>query len=615
MNNCKRLLAFVVLIVLYSAARGGSIDDFNFPDAAAARQTWRSGSGEPISVVEDSGVRVMKLESASAAADADRVYIDRNVKLDLSQASEFTLRMAADRPAAVQHISLYFRSGQGWYGMTGGFYKKSWQTLRFQRDRANIEGKPAGWDKIDAVRIAFWWSKPENSVFLFDNFAFLTKSDLADGPLALQRQYEMGLERLDRVGHCDSLDELAEYVNASDAPQKSPASESIKQGREQLDKAREQYAAQNYQEAVKSLTAARESFDRAYLLVQPSPKIEARGWWCHSATGPYLGDWNRAAAELSRAGFNMVVPNMLWAGVAHYPSDVLPRSGVYEKYGDQIAQCLAAARKHGLEVHVWKVNHYLAGAPKEFLEKLRQEGRTQVSAAGEPLDWLCPSHPENFKLEADSMVEVAEKYDVDGLHFDYIRYPDGNHCYCPGCRARFEADSGRKVENWPADCSYGSRGNEFRQWRCDQITRLVAAVSGRAKKIRPGIKISAAVFGSYPSCRRSVGQDWAAWVQAGYLDFLCPMNYTTSDPGFESLVKNQLRLIDGRVPLYPGIGATATGIAMTPAQVLGQINLARSLGAGGFTIFNLAEPTIQKIAPAFGQSAGREKAEPPHVKR
>ena len=41
-------------------------------------------------------------------------------------------------------------------------------------------------------------------------------------------------------------------------------------------------------------------------------------------------------------------------------------------------------------------------------------------------------------LERDAMLEVATNYDVDGIHFDYIRYPASDHCYCDGCRTRFE---------------------------------------------------------------------------------------------------------------------------------------------------------------------------------
>ena len=104
------------------------------------------------------------------------------------------------------------------------------------------------------------------------------------------------------------------------------------------------------------------------------------------------------------------------------------------------------------------------------------------------------------------MVEVARNYPVDGLHFDYIRYPDGEHCYCEGCRKRFEADSGKPVARWPGDCYRGPRRDEYRTWRCRQITRVVEAVSREAKRVRPGIKISAAVFGGTRVAARPSGR-------------------------------------------------------------------------------------------------------------
>jgi uncharacterized lipoprotein YddW (UPF0748 family) len=264
---------------------------------------------------------------------------------------------------------------------------------------------------------------------------------------------------------------------------------------------------------------------------------------------------------------------------------------------------------------VWKVNHNLSGAPKEFVENLRRDGRTQVAADGEPYDWLCPSHPDNFELELQSMLEVAQKYDVDGLHFDYIRYPGSQCCYCDGCRARFEAEAGSRVADWPAGCRSGKLRESYNDWRCGNITRLVAAVHQEAKKIKPDIKISAAVFGSYPACRDSVAQDWVAWVRAGYLDFVCPMDYTDSDSFFRSLVERQMELIENRIPMYPGIGATASRSRLTSDRVVGQIHHARNLGAAGFTIFNFQQDTAASILPGVGMGAGRQRAVPPHRER
>jgi uncharacterized lipoprotein YddW (UPF0748 family) len=330
---------------------------------------------------------------------------------------------------------------------------------------------------------------------------------------------------------------------------------------------------------------------------------ETRAVWNHSGTGAYPGDWDRSARLLAENGFTMIMPNMLWGGVAHYASDVLPRSATFRKYGDQIEQCCAAAKKYGVEVHIWKVNYNLCTAPNDFVAKMRAEGRVQVSVDGKTSDWLCPSHPENQKLELESMLEVARKYPVDGLHFDYIRYPNSAHCYCDGCRRRFEAQSGRAVADWPKNCFSGDRRDEYRDWRCQQIAGLVSAVSGDARKIRPGLKISAAVFGSYPDCRTSRGQDWPEWVKAGYLDFVCPMDYTADDALFAALVRKQLKLVGGRVPVYPGIGATASRSKLTADHVARQIEQARSLGAAGFVLFEFNPATAASIVRDLGAIA------------
>ncbi len=408
------------------------------------------------------------------------------------------------------------------------------------------------------------------------------------------------LDRAGRVGHCASTEELATCIRGA-AP---PVVAQLEDARHTLQQADQQFAEGKYADASGLARAAHETLARAYLLAAPSVPREGRAMWNHSGTGAYPGDWDRSAKLLAENGFNMILPNMLWGGSAHYASDFLPRSATFAQYGDQVEPCCAAAKKYGLEVHVWKVNYNLANAPKDFVEKLRRQGRTQMSFRGEPYDWLCPSHPENRKLELESMLEVARKYPVDGLHFDYIRYPNSECCYCEGCRRRFETESGRKVTDWPKDCHSGPRKEEYNHWRCRQITALVEAVSREARQIRPGLKISAAVFGAYPGCRDSVAQDWVAWVKAGYVNFLCPMDYSASDAEFGSLVSSQLKLVEGRIPLYPGIGATASGMGLTADRVVGQIHEARALGAAGFTIFNLEPGTAASVVPGVGLGAG-----------
>ena len=348
---------------------------------------------------------------------------------------------------------------------------------------------------------------------------------------------------------------------------------------------------------------------------QPSRPGEGRLWWEHSGCGIWRGDWDRSMKALADAGFNGVIPNMLWGGSAYYNSKVLPVAPVVEEYGDQIAQAVAAGKKYGVEVHAWMVCFNATNSPKWFLDKMSAEGRLQRDAAGEEKTWLCPSHPQNRALQKAALEEVAFNYDVDGVHFDYIRFPDDDSCFCDGCRERFAAAYKEKTgKDLTGDFvkvvrSDSEIGKAWKQWRCDQITALVREVSESLRARRPEIQISAAVFPSYPGVKDSIGQDWGLWVDSGWLDFVCPMDYT-SDPGaFKGYVERQLPYAKGKVPIYPGIGMTATGISMSPEEVVLQAKIARDAGAQGFTIFNLTESTASAALPAFKAGVSAKKTQ------
>ena len=118
--------------------------------------------------------------------------------------------------------------------------------------------------------------------------------------------------------------------------------------------------------------------------------------------------------------------------------------------------------------------------------------------------------------------------------------------------------------------------------------------------LKPSLKISAAVFRSYPSCRDTVGQDWVSWIEHGYLDFICPMNYTEDYELFVNLVNEQMGYVGGRIPLYPGIGVGASSSTLLPDQVIMQILATREARTGGFIIFNYNVSLAETCLPALG---------------
>lgn len=362
-----------------------------------------------------------------------------------------------------------------------------------------------------------------------------------------------------------------------------------------------QEKAGHFTQSLASADQAMRLFQEAYCLAHPAKPGEFRAVWCHSAYGVKNRTWDDAILNLKNNGFTAIFPNMLWGGVAYYPSTVLPVAPDIATKGDQIAECLAACRKHGLQIHVWKVDWNLGrDVPKAFVDKLRSEHRLQMSDTGEEEPWLCPSNPLNASLERDALVEVARNYAVDGIHFDYIRYPDGRHCFCPPCRARFEQATGSPVAKWPADVQpKGIRREAWIKWCQENINTVVRTTSEEVRKVRPGIKVSAAVFRQWDQDSRVVMQDWKLWCAQGWLDFVCPMDYTESETGYDSWIRQQKQWA-GPAGLIPGIGITSSRTTLAPDAAVRQIEITRRHETQGFILFNYGEREAREIIPTLG---------------
>jgi len=143
-------------------------------------------------------------------------------------------------------------------------------------------------------------------------------------------------------------------------------------------------------------------------------------------------------------------------------------------------------------------------------------------------------------------------------------------------------------------------------FRRGHITHVVATVSETVHRLKPDVKISAAVFRNAPIDRDNVGQDWQLWCQRRYLDFVCPMDYTPSNTQFENQVRQQ-RKWAGRVPCYPGIGISCWGSPRDIVKLIEQITITRRLRTGGFTIFNYGVPEAARIVPLCGKGITRRQ--------
>ncbi len=417
-------------------------------------------------------------------------------------------------------------------------------------------------------------------------------------------------QRLQKPVDIAGLQNLAELADFCDNSPNEKAGAALLAAQTLQQKGQAAFQQEQYPLAYKLAGEARQQARLAFALASPSRAGEMRGVWLHSPYGIADWGWDKTIKVLAENGFNAIFPNLLWAYVADYPSEVLPHHpslGEGKDKRDFLQECLDACRKYKVEMHVWKVNWFMGHrTPPALREEMQQAGRTQVTATGQPTLFLAPHLEENFRLELASMLEIVQRYPVDGIHFDYIRYPDGSCDFSDSAKTAFEQSVGEKVERWPQDCQQNGRlYREFTQWRQDNITRLVQEVSQQAKALRPEIKISAAVYGNWESARFSIAQDALAWVEKGLLDFICPMNYESSPEEFAYYLEEQIRLLKNRLPIYPGIGINLLEDAAAAAE---QIQLARRLGADGFVCFQHSVTFATQFLPVLKEGISRRPA-------
>lgn len=346
---------------------------------------------------------------------------------------------------------------------------------------------------------------------------------------------------------------------------------------------------QNYEAAGRSLDKLSEMVHRYWALASPSPLVETRGFWDR-----LIDQSPEGIAELmdslAEAGVNLYLPETLYNGGSLYPSEVVPQLPQFEGW-DPLAVLIQEGHQRGIEIHAWVENLFvgfkdsqLVAMHPEWLMKTRDGKRHSTLEEG--YHYFCWSRPEARQLILDYYKEMVLRYpELDGLQLDYIRFPLSQYgveenCYCDHCRSEFKKVSGLDPMDLTPDME--SEWDQWGQWRMQLVTDFVERVHRELKALNPRLQLSAAVFPATAEARSEKFQNWAYWVEQGWLDFLCPMIYSHDIGYVENMTRSVMEISQGKTEVYPGLGSFMN---IPPLELIEQINRCRDAGVNGVVLF------------------------------
>ncbi|MBA4148226.1 MAG: family 10 glycosylhydrolase [Verrucomicrobia bacterium] len=348
--------------------------------------------------------------------------------------------------------------------------------------------------------------------------------------------------------------------------------------------------------AVASFVAAAEIFSSV------ARADEMRALWVDAFGNGFLSSSqvSQLVADCRTYNFNAVIVQMRRRGDAFYipqAPNLEPRTTALAANYDALQEIINACNNGSprIEVHVWapafliwsdttksppQAEHVYNVHP-EYLSKT-SGGSTQF-AEGYYLD---PGNPNamawNYKMARD----IVSRYDIDGFHWDYIRYPQQDSGYNDVAIARYNAEFG--LTGQPA-----ASNSQFSNWRRRQVTDFLRGINSELLEIKPSLMLSASVFGSRTDALNARFQDWAAWNNEGIVDISFPMVYSTDNSIFTTRV-NDVFNNQGVRRAYVGLGSYLN----TKENTLTQLEYVRAKPFLGSALFSYRTPNAGTVNQA-----------------
>ena len=242
---------------------------------------------------------------------------------------------------------------------------------------------------------------------------------------------------------------------------------------------------------------------------------------------------------------------------------------MFEGYDERIYRLCKEA---GLEAHHWKWTmnrrELMETHPDWFAVNRKGESSFDKPAYVDYYRFICPYHEGVAEYLAEDYLMEANRPYVDGVHLDYVRFPDVvlpvslwknygieqtsehaeyDYCYCDVCRSKFKALTGRD----PMDVQFPMEDQSWINFRLDGITSVVRTITARLKS--EGKHVSAAVFPGPSMARKMVRQDWGNWPLDAYFPMIYNGFYYEGPEWIGRSVSESVKAVGGNAAVYAGL--------------------------------------------------------------
>ncbi len=332
--------------------------------------------------------------------------------------------------------------------------------------------------------------------------------------------------------------------------------------------------------------------DITFMLKEISPflyeslPVETRGIWLDNATVDSFftrEDISNYLDKLKAINVNIIFPDVYGKGSAIYPSDVVPQNWRFKTMyngKDILKDLITEAHKRNIEVHplvrVFALHndpeHFLA-SHIDWLDKTKANNYTLANG----FYWLSPVHPGVREYLIAMLVELANNYDIDGVHLDYIRF-DSDYGYNEYTRNLYKKLFGLD----PLDFKTPKQEEDFIIFKTQFINRFVERSFKELKAIKPSLIISAAACSPYAWYKLEKGQDWLSWMQNRTVHFCTPMSYRKTATEYLAVVNSDLNSVAQSGYLFTGLGV----YLFNDTVLLEQIAAGRKAALTGQMIFS-----------------------------